>query len=469
MAARLLDPTYQANQEKNKQLFEIALRTSRAASRAACANPVILPVAIHYQGVSSTNRGCLVEVAQAAIASTNKDFSGINDEISGIWENVAASLYPDINVGETCVQFQIASQNHPEGYGLQNGDLAITINQTNDDFLPRWAGYVNIFVGEIDGLGYSPLGGEGRGDGLAVNKRAFAIDGMNCGDVNSFEENGLGRTLTHELGHFLYLEHIWGNQGGCRQDDGVADTPIQAEPNFGCPSIGNTRACNAEALHMNHMDYPNDACVYMFTAGQSNRMENWVNTILYRNLKTNVLGISDSEPIATDTSNEIEEENTNEEEEITEEEEENTNEEEESTDNDADVPTITITMQVTLDNFGSETTFGILDEAGEIIEVYGPFEDEQNGTIITESIELPLGIYTFLIEDNYGDGICCEYGRGRWRLFRDGTRISSSNGRFGYWEEYDFAVGAAKLNGPAHRVDPKGLVPLKIKTSIQEE
>ena len=107
MATRLSDPTYKANQEKNKSLFENAIRTNTATSRAACSDPVVLPVAIHFQGVSSTDRACLVEVAQKSIVSTNKDFAGINNEISTLWDNDASSYYPDIIVGETCVEFQI--------------------------------------------------------------------------------------------------------------------------------------------------------------------------------------------------------------------------------------------------------------------------------------------------------------------------------------------------------------------------
>ena len=120
-------------------------------------------------------------------------------------------------------------------------------------------------------------------------------------------------------------------------------------------------------------------------------------------------------------------------------------------------------MSVRLDDFGSETTFYILDVEGYIIEEYGPFQDSQNGRVITESIALPRGVYTFLLEDSFGDGICCQYGRGNWRLFIDGTPVVASNGRFGYWEAYDFAVGAAKLEGPIHTIDPKLPKPLKTK------
>ena len=97
------------------------------------------------------------------------------------------------------------------------------------------------------------------------------------------------------------------------------------------------------------------------------------------------------------------------------------------------------------------------------MEEYGPFQDDQAGKIINRTIELPTGLYSFLIEDAYGDGICCEYGRGNWRLFKDETRIKASNGKFGEWEEFQFAVGSARLNGPAHKIDPKMPRPLKTK------
>ena len=54
--------------------------------------------------------------------------------------------------------------------------------------------------------------------------------------------------------------------------------------------------------------------------------------------------------------------------------------------------------------------------------------------------------------------------RDRWRLFKDGKRIKASNGNFGYWEEYDFTVGSARLSGPAHRKDTKDVEALKNKT-----
>lgn len=82
----------------------------------------------------------------------------------------------------------------------------------------------------------------------------------------------LGKTVVHEVGHWLGLKHIWGDQY-CG-DDGVADTPPQATGTPGCPS-GIRTSCNNGPngdMYMNYMDVTQDACVNMFTEGQKQRM-----------------------------------------------------------------------------------------------------------------------------------------------------------------------------------------------------
>lgn len=82
----------------------------------------------------------------------------------------------------------------------------------------------------------------------------------------------LGKTLVHEVGHWLGLKHIWGDQY-CG-DDGVADTPQQAISTPGCPS-GIRISCNNGPdgdMYMNYMDLTQDACINMFTEGQKQRM-----------------------------------------------------------------------------------------------------------------------------------------------------------------------------------------------------
>ena len=102
---------------------------------------------------------------------------------------------------------------------------------------------------------------------------------------------------------------------------------------------------------------------------------------------------------------------------------------------------------------GEITGMYLIDEEGSIVKEYGPFQDGQEAKVITRSIELSTGFYTFVVNDAYGDGLCCDAGSGRWKLFKDGALIKSSNGRFGYYEEYDFTVGYARLSKPASRKD----------------
>jgi hypothetical protein len=94
-----------------------------------------------------------------------------------------------------------------------------------------------------------------------------------------------GRTLTHEAGHFFELEHIWGDDGGACpggagfQDDGVSDTPPQADAIYGCYADSQIVATCGQpkgAMWMNYMNYTDDRCMYMFTNGQAARMNSQV-------------------------------------------------------------------------------------------------------------------------------------------------------------------------------------------------
>ena len=133
---------------------------------------------------------------------------------------------------------------------------------------------------------------------MVIAKFAFGGTGA-CGDVSTASTLDRGRTLTHEVGHWFLLIHIWGD-GGCNVDDGVSDTPNSNDPNYGCPTNGKT-ACSSIDMHMNYMDYSNDECMYMFSAGQSTRMENYLQSNLQSlsNNASNTCG-STAEPTCTD-------------------------------------------------------------------------------------------------------------------------------------------------------------------------
>ncbi len=266
-----------AHNKRQAKLANLHKNTGTSINRMACANPVVLPVAVHYQNISSPNSGCLESLAMEAIQRLNKDFQGSNFDISS-WNN-STGFYPGLSNGEACLEFCLATQNHPQGSNLQNGEHAITINTTTGDYIPAWSGYINIVVRnltEANVLGYSPVGGYGLGDALVIDNNAFGT--FACSGVVQSSNSNLNRTLTHEMGHYLYLRHIWGD-GDCSVDDGITDTPSADGPNYWCPSLG-VNSCGSNDLWMNYMDYTDDNCMYMFSQGQIDLMEAFVNISL---------------------------------------------------------------------------------------------------------------------------------------------------------------------------------------------
>ena len=121
-------------------------------------------------------------------------------------------------------------------------------------------------------LGYAQFpGGSASTDGVVLLYSSIGSV-LSPGTATPYH---LGRTATHEVGHWLNLRHIWGDESGCTGSDLVGDTPNQGAENYGCPTFPKTDACSATSpgvMFMNYMDYTDDACMNMFTTGQSDRM-----------------------------------------------------------------------------------------------------------------------------------------------------------------------------------------------------
>ncbi|ESU27342.1 hypothetical protein FLJC2902T_20460 [Flavobacterium limnosediminis JC2902] len=276
--------------EKNKKQFEAELEklSDQNSARSAMRTTLRIPVAVHYpaaNGLSEAEKQCLRNLAQNQVNILNADFNATNADLS-IWTNTRSSYFPGVNYGSINVSFEIAEGNHPASTGLVDGTKAITFGQAfgggpDGDWDPDWAGYLNLVVEDLSGgvLGYAYLASS-PADGAAVyiNSAAFG-SGAGCTDYVPGAPYNLGRTLTHELGHYLNLEHIWGD-ATCGSD-GVADTPLHNTANGGCPAISHMSTCagTPRELTMNYMDYTNDACMYMLTAGQAARMQAHLNTI----------------------------------------------------------------------------------------------------------------------------------------------------------------------------------------------
>lgn len=119
--------------------------------------------------------------------------------------------------------------------------------------------------------GLNPSGGSASTDGVVANFSTFGSIDYNDGTFMLGAPYNRGRTMTHEVGHWIGLRHIWGD-GGCFEDDFCADTPAAGAANFGCGT--GTDSCPAPGVDMveNYMDYSDDLCMNIFTQNQKDRM-----------------------------------------------------------------------------------------------------------------------------------------------------------------------------------------------------
>jgi Pregnancy-associated plasma protein-A/Secretion system C-terminal sorting domain len=182
---------------------------------------------------------------------------------------------PDIfSTGNPNIEFCMATTD-PVGMPTDG----ITRYATNKDFqademaikgITGWPrkDYLNVWVANISNLGFSYIATtttlpNSILDGVTIDYQVFG--GPGTGAKYPFD---LGRTATHELGHFLGLRHIWSNNG-CTGDDGISDTPIQNTSNSGCKIHPSPSCGNDGDMFMNYMDYSDDACLNAFTYEQS--------------------------------------------------------------------------------------------------------------------------------------------------------------------------------------------------------
>jgi hypothetical protein len=208
----------------------------------------------------------------------NKDFRSKNEDLNKVPE-VWKPLVADANIS-----FKLAQQS-PDGRP-SNGITRTSTNMasfgTDDTMKSASSGgadpwptdaYLNIWVCNLGEtlLGYAQFpGGPPETDGVVIDYRAFGTNGTARAPFN------LGRTSTHEIGHYLNLSHIFGDGRGnsCTDTDYVDDTPNQLGPNYqkpAFPAISCNNGPNGD-MFMNYMDYVDDDCMYMFTEGQATRM-----------------------------------------------------------------------------------------------------------------------------------------------------------------------------------------------------
>ena len=303
MSEQMQDPEFAREYEKNQEKFREALKQTlqKKGTVSSRLNPVIVPVAVHFPAGDESDRNCLEALAQNQIDILNGDFAATNSD-ANLWDS-ASTNYPGVVHGVANVEFCIATLNHPAGTDsdLVEGQPAVTIGYNfggGGDSDSNWSGYMNFLVKNAGDsvLGYSPLGGNiAAGQSVVISPGAFG-SGSGCAGYSPGSPYNLGRTVTHELGHFYNLDHTF--SGSCNSDDGIADTPNISQPNYGCSTPGSISGCvtGESALTMSYMDYGNDSCLYMFSEGQTTVVDSYISGVLQSQFKPNTIACGSTDP-----------------------------------------------------------------------------------------------------------------------------------------------------------------------------
>lgn len=368
----------------------------------------------------------------------------------------------------------------------------------------------------LDGLNYPPF--TANTDGVVIGHQFFGNLDYDDGSFNLDPTYGYGRTTTHEIGHWLGLRHIWGDDT-CGTDY-VADTPVHKTENYGCfthPKPNTCTPATADEMFENYMDYTNDDCMNIFTINQVDRFnavlansprrkelltsnaltpvtlypndaelqfsdasslgkistcERTTNVRLINrgtsNITSTVITVSDSGivynltwsgnlapnkevlvpltlqgtsatnnvTISVNSVNLIADARTT---------------------NNSDsynyeflavqsFITSSVKLELQLDIYGSETSWEVLDNAGNILYSSEEYADENPDVPAVKNYTFNLAnntCYIFKIYDSYGDGFCCDYGDGYYKLTTDSGTVMVNNTSFNSDEAlYPFIVGS---------------------------
>jgi hypothetical protein len=266
------DDVYRANRREIESFSAAAAATPPTLTR--------VPVVVHVLYRTDAENISDAQV-KTQIEVLNRDFRKTNADAAGVPEPFAALA------DDALVEFGLAVRD-PDG-GPTSGitrtrTTAVAFEGTIAEMdraikatlggAKAWPAdrYLNVWVCSLGGglLGYAQFpGGPAATDGVVILNTAFGTGGTTEAPFD------LGRTATHEVGHWLNLLHIWGDDdSACSGSDNVRDTPNQAGPNTGCPRFPRVSCANGPDgdMFMNYMDYTDDACMFMFSKGQVARM-----------------------------------------------------------------------------------------------------------------------------------------------------------------------------------------------------
>ena len=226
-----------------------------------------IPVVVHVIQRTSGTGFISASKVQSQIDILNEDFR-------------AMAGTPGAPGTDAMIQFHLATED-PSG-NPTNGITYSSNNTWYNDGGSYWNSlawdtnrYMNVYTNSASGaLGYVPDLPQGGIVGQASDRVVvlWSAFGDNAPIGPPFDK---GRTLTHEVGHYLGLEHTF--SGGCGSasacystGDLICDTPREQNPTSGCP--GNKTSCSSSDPIHNYMDYSDDTCMWEFSPEQVRRM-----------------------------------------------------------------------------------------------------------------------------------------------------------------------------------------------------
>lgn len=226
---------------------------------------VIIPVVVHIVYNTSSQNISAAQI-KSQIEVLNKDYRRLNEDAVNTpeaFKSVASDCF---------IEFQLANYT-PDSLatsGITRTETSKTrffndnITSTSLGGEDSWGtNYLNIWVTNLpDGL--SGWSNSIDSDSL---KQGIVIDFENFGDLGTVKSPyNLGRTATHEIGHWLGLKHLEGVGSSCDVDDGISDTPNQQLSISG--DVSSNSSCGSADMTSNFMQLVNDNQMNLFTDGQ---------------------------------------------------------------------------------------------------------------------------------------------------------------------------------------------------------
>ena len=258
------DPSLAAKMQK---IEEQMLTAPSEAARLLADGRIEIPVIVNVIYKTAAENISNTQI-QSQIDVLNKDFNGTNSDfglVPALFSGVKAT------VGITFVLEQVIRRSSTKTSWSTNDDMKKAARGGIAPLSPTTK--LNMWVvnkmtsGGKTILGYAQFpGGAAATDGVVIAYNYFGSTGAVSAPFN------LGRTATHEVGHWMNLRHIWGD--ALCGSDLVADTPTHSGPNGGVPAYPKVSTCAGKQVEMtmNYMDYTDDRGMYMFSNGQKSRM-----------------------------------------------------------------------------------------------------------------------------------------------------------------------------------------------------